>query len=125
MDSWGAYFGAPGEVVFAGPVGGTLHVTLRHADGLRTMHARKTGAMIRASAVAGAIMAGADEGLVATVDRYGAEIGLAFQIVDDILDVEGTAQHHPKGRPTRLYRLRIARALEAQPWSSPAATSSS
>lgn len=62
------------------------------ADGLRTMHARKTGAMIRASAVAGAIMAGADEGLVATVDRYGAEIGLAFQIVDDILDVEGTAQ---------------------------------
>lgn len=61
-------------------------------DGLRTMHARKTGAMIRASAVAGAIMAGADEGIVATVDRYGAEIGLAFQIVDDILDVEGSAQ---------------------------------
>ena len=62
------------------------------ADGLRTMHARKTGAMIRASAVAGAIMAGADEGIIATVDRYGAEIGLAFQIVDDILDVEGSAQ---------------------------------
>ena len=62
------------------------------ADGLRTMHARKTGAMIRASAVAGAIMAGADESIVATVDRYGAEIGLAFQIVDDVLDVEGTAQ---------------------------------
>jgi len=62
------------------------------ADGLRTMHARKTGAMIRASAVAGAIMAGADEAVIATVDRYGAEIGLAFQIVDDILDVEGSAQ---------------------------------
>jgi geranylgeranyl diphosphate synthase, type II len=62
------------------------------ADGLRTMHARKTGAMIRASAVAGAIMAGAEEGIIATVDRYGAEIGLAFQIVDDILDVEGSAQ---------------------------------
>jgi geranylgeranyl diphosphate synthase type II len=62
------------------------------ADGLRTMHARKTGAMIRASAVAGAIIAGADEGIIATVDRYGAEIGLAFQIVDDILDVEGSAQ---------------------------------
>jgi geranylgeranyl diphosphate synthase type II len=62
------------------------------ADGLRTMHARKTGAMIRASAVAGAIMAGADESLTATVDRYGAEIGLAFQIVDDILDVEGDAE---------------------------------
>lgn len=42
-----------------------------------------------------------------------------------LVSVEGTAQHHPKGRPTRLYRLRIAQALEAQPWSSPAATSSS
>jgi geranylgeranyl diphosphate synthase type II len=61
-------------------------------NGLRTMHARKTGAMIRASAVAGAIMAGADEGLIASVDRYGAEIGLAFQIVDDVLDVEGNVQ---------------------------------
>jgi geranylgeranyl diphosphate synthase type II len=67
-------------------------VSLLDAEGLRTMHARKTGAMIRASAVAGAIMGGADEGLIATVDRYGAEIGLAFQIVDDILDVEGTSQ---------------------------------
>jgi geranylgeranyl diphosphate synthase, type II len=62
------------------------------ADRLRAMHARKTGAMIRASAAAGAIMAGADDGLVAAVDRYASEIGLAFQIVDDILDVEGSAQ---------------------------------
>jgi len=66
--------------------------TVLDADGLRAMHARKTGAMIRASAVAGAIMAGAGEALVASVDRYASEIGLAFQIVDDILDVEGSAQ---------------------------------
>jgi len=66
--------------------------TVLDANGLRDMHARKTGAMIRASAVAGAIMAGADHLLVAAVDRYAAEVGLAFQIVDDILDVEGTAQ---------------------------------
>lgn len=71
---------------------GSGQAHLLDADGLRTMHARKTGAIIRASAVAGAIMAGADEGIVATVDRYGAEIGLAFQIVDDVLDVEGSAQ---------------------------------
>jgi farnesyl diphosphate synthase len=64
----------------------------RMSINLRTMHARKTGAMIRAAAVAGAIMAGADGSLVASIDRYGAEIGLAFQIVDDILDVEGSAQ---------------------------------
>ena len=39
------------------------------ADGLRAMHARKTGALIRASAVSGAIMAGADDDAVAAVDR--------------------------------------------------------
>ena len=48
------------------------------ADGLRAMHARKTGALIRASAVSGAIMAGADEGLAAVVDRFATDIGLAF-----------------------------------------------
>lgn len=61
------------------------------ADGLRAMHARKTGALIRAAATAGAIMAGADEGVVSAVDRYATEVGLAFQIIDDILDVEGSA----------------------------------
>lgn len=66
--------------------------TLLDADAVREMHARKTGAMIRASAVAGAIMAGANENLIAAVDRYAAEIGLAFQIVDDVLDIEGSAQ---------------------------------
>jgi geranylgeranyl diphosphate synthase type II len=61
------------------------------ADRLRAMHARKTGALIRASAVVGAIMAGASDALVATIARYGEELGLAFQIVDDILDVEASS----------------------------------
>ncbi len=61
------------------------------ADGLQRMHARKTGAIIRASAVAGAVMAGAGEDAVTAIDRFAADIGLAFQIVDDILDVEGSA----------------------------------
>jgi geranylgeranyl diphosphate synthase, type II len=61
------------------------------ADSLRAMHARKTGALIRAAAAAGAIMAGADEPVVSAIDRYATELGLAFQIVDDILDVEGSA----------------------------------
>jgi len=61
------------------------------ADGLRAMHARKTGALIRASAVSGAIMAGGDDEIVGAIDRYAADLGLAFQIVDDILDVEGEA----------------------------------
>jgi geranylgeranyl pyrophosphate synthase len=59
--------------------------------GLRTMHGRKTGAIIRASAVSGALMAGASPDIVAAVDRFAADLGLAFQIVDDILDVEGSA----------------------------------
>jgi geranylgeranyl pyrophosphate synthase len=58
---------------------------------LREMHARKTGALIRASVAAGAVMAGADDRLLNALDRYASEIGLAFQIVDDILDVEGAA----------------------------------
>jgi len=62
------------------------------ADGLQKMHARKTGAIIRASAVSGAVMAGADERAVTAIDRFAADIGLAFQIVDDILDVEGSAE---------------------------------
>jgi geranylgeranyl pyrophosphate synthase len=56
---------------------------------LRDMHARKTGALIRAAASAGAIMAGGSEEMIRAVDEYGRHLGLAFQIVDDILDVEG------------------------------------
>lgn len=65
------------------------HPVTLNAESLRAMHARKTGALIRAAAVSGAIMAGADRALVEAVDRYAADVGLAFQIVDDILDVEG------------------------------------
>ena len=61
------------------------------ADGLRAMHARKTGALIRASASAGAVLAGATDDQHGAIERYASELGLAFQIVDDILDVEGAS----------------------------------
>jgi geranylgeranyl diphosphate synthase type II len=90
---------------------------------LREMHMRKTGALIVASALSGAIMAGADEALAETVGRYGVEIGLAFQIVDDILDVEATSADLGKtagkdaaaGKPTYpgLYGLDRSRQLAA------------
>jgi geranylgeranyl pyrophosphate synthase len=64
------------------------HALTLDGEGLRGMHARKTGALITASAVGGAVMAGADDALVTRVQRFGNLIGLAFQIVDDILDVE-------------------------------------
>ena len=92
-------------------------------EGLQAMHLRKTGALIRASVVAGAVMAGADDRLIAAVDRYGQEIGLAFQIVDDILDVEGAAATLGKtagkdtaaGKPTypSFFGLEPARTLAA------------
>jgi geranylgeranyl diphosphate synthase type II len=61
------------------------------ADGLRAMHVRKTGALITAAAECGAIMAGAADELVVAVRHFATELGLAFQIVDDVLDVEGSA----------------------------------
>jgi len=60
-------------------------------DALTGMHARKTGALIRGSALAGAVMAGASPDEEAAIDAYGEALGLAFQIVDDILDVEGAS----------------------------------
>jgi geranylgeranyl pyrophosphate synthase len=56
---------------------------------LQAMHSLKTGALIRASLALGGIAAGASEELLAALDEYGTHIGLAFQVVDDILDVEG------------------------------------
>jgi geranylgeranyl diphosphate synthase type II len=69
---------------------GAMPPPARGIEALRDMHARKTGALIRAAATVGAIMASATDEVVEAVDAYGAEVGLAFQIVDDILDVEGT-----------------------------------
>ncbi len=58
---------------------------------LERMHRQKTGALIQASVLLGAISAGLQNGLErAALAEFGAEIGLAFQIQDDILDVEGT-----------------------------------
>ncbi|MBU1247502.1 MAG: polyprenyl synthetase family protein [Proteobacteria bacterium] len=59
-------------------------------DELRRMHAMKTGALISASCVGGAILAGARVEDVQAAADYGRNIGVAFQIVDDILDVVGT-----------------------------------
>jgi farnesyl diphosphate synthase len=56
---------------------------------LEHMHACKTGALIRASVQLGALIAGADAGTLDALDRYAHAVGLAFQVRDDILDVEG------------------------------------
>ncbi len=58
---------------------------------LERLHALKTGALLRASVRLGAIAAGADPASRAALDRYADALGLAFQIRDDLLDVEGTS----------------------------------
>jgi farnesyl diphosphate synthase len=58
-------------------------------DGLRRMHAAKTGALIRAAVRLGALAAGADTPTLQRLDDFADALGLAFQIRDDILDVEG------------------------------------
>jgi geranylgeranyl diphosphate synthase, type II len=91
---------------------------------LQEMHARKTGALIQASAAVGAIMGGGTDEVVAAIEDYGRHVGLAFQIVDDILDVEGDPQHLGKtagkdakaAKPTypSIYGLEAARRMAAE-----------
>jgi geranylgeranyl pyrophosphate synthase len=68
------------------------HPLTLDAPRLQDMHLRKTGALIRASAMCGAIMAGANALATDAIFRWGTQVGLAFQIVDDVLDVEGNAE---------------------------------
>ncbi|MFN6139886.1 MAG: polyprenyl synthetase family protein [Planctomycetota bacterium] len=62
------------------------------AKRLDSIHRRKTGAMIEASVVLGAIAAGATSECRSALAKYGRGIGIAFQIVDDLLDVESTSE---------------------------------
>lgn len=59
---------------------------------LEAIHRAKTGALLRASVRMGGIYAGADATALAALTAYGEHIGLAFQIVDDVLDVEQSSQ---------------------------------
>ena len=91
---------------------------------LRDMHARKTGALIRAAAVSGAMITGVDDAIVAAVDYYAQELGLAFQIIDDVLDVEGSdaglgktaGKDAASGKPTypALHGVAASRRLAAE-----------
>ena len=94
------------------------------AEGLRTMHGKKTGALIRAAALAGAVMGGANERVLDALDTAADQLGLAFQIVDDILDVEGAFADLGKtagkdaaaGKPTypSVYGVDRSRTLAAE-----------
>jgi geranylgeranyl diphosphate synthase type II len=81
----------------AGTVGGMIGGQVNDIEGerkeptallLESIHRAKTGALLRASVRMGAIYAGADDPELTALSQYGEHVGLAFQIVDDVLDVE-------------------------------------
>ena len=85
----------------AGTVGGMIGGQVADLEGegktpnaelLETIHRAKTGALLRASLRLGAIAAGADDAQYSALSCYGEHVGLAFQIVDDILDVEESSE---------------------------------
>jgi geranylgeranyl diphosphate synthase type II len=85
----------------AGTVGGMIGGQVADLEGegkppnaqlLESIHRAKTGALLRASLRMGALYAGANETQYAALSCYGEHIGLAFQIVDDILDVEESSE---------------------------------
>jgi farnesyl diphosphate synthase len=87
---------------------------------LEFMHIHKTGALIRAAVTLGAACGAVDGNQKASLDRYAKAIGLAFQVVDDLLDYEGSTSTLGKtagkdsrqGKPTYVSTLGLARARE-------------
>jgi geranylgeranyl diphosphate synthase, type II len=85
----------------AGMVGGQVidlasegkHLTL---DQLEYLHSKKTGAMFRASVLGGARLGGATTVQLDSLDAYARALGLCFQVVDDLLDVEATTEQMGK-----------------------------
>jgi farnesyl diphosphate synthase/geranylgeranyl diphosphate synthase type II len=81
----------------SGMIGGQLHDLIAESapantlEKLERIHRAKTGALISASAAVGGMAAGAPDASVDALRRFGADIGLAFQIVDDVLDVTSSS----------------------------------
>ena len=61
-------------------------------DELKSVHRLKTGALIEASLSSGAVLGGANSNRISLLESYAQNIGLAFQVTDDILNVEGDPQ---------------------------------
>jgi geranylgeranyl pyrophosphate synthase len=120
------------ELCGAGGAGGMVGGQVQDLEGeerptgaaeLEAIHRRKTGALLAASLRIGALAAGAAEEVLAALTVYGEDVGLAFQIVDDVLDVTASAEALGKtagkdqsvGKATypALFGVEGARALAA------------
>jgi geranylgeranyl diphosphate synthase, type II len=103
---------ARGTGTIAGMIGGQVvdleseHVAA-DAKTLEYIHAAKTGALIAASVVSGGLYAAGDLGQIEALRKFGTSIGLAFQIVDDILDVTQSSEQLGKtaGKDTATEKL--------------------
>jgi geranylgeranyl diphosphate synthase type II len=114
----------------AGTVGGMIGGQVADIEGerqtpteelLESIHRAKTGALLRASVRMGAIFAGASDDELQALSSYGEHVGLAFQIVDDILDVEessdvlgktaGKDAHQQKITFPAVYGLDVSRQM--------------
>jgi geranylgeranyl diphosphate synthase type II len=80
-----------GQVVDIQSEGGEVSLPL-----VEFIHTHKTAALLNASVTAGAILGGGKEDQISALNRYGQKIGLAFQISDDILDIEGDSRRMGK-----------------------------
>ena len=123
---------ALGELARATGVGGMVggqyvDVTAKgglDADGLRAMQGLKTGRLIAGSVIIPLLLAGTPEAQLGAYRRFAAELGVLFQIVDDILDVtgsdeelgkpQGSDQRHGKLTSVSLFGLERARELAAE-----------
>ena len=94
------------------------------AEGLRALHGLKTGRLIAASVIVPLLLAGTPEAQLGPYRRFAAELGVLFQIVDDILDVtgsdeelgkpQGSDERHGKLTYVSLFGLERARELAAE-----------
>jgi geranylgeranyl diphosphate synthase type II len=109
----------------AGMVGGQVIDLLgegksKTLEELEELHGKKTGALFLASVRGGARMGGANAAQIASLDAYARALGLAFQVVDDLLDVQGTTEQMGKrtqkdserGKATYPAILGIERSLD-------------
>jgi geranylgeranyl diphosphate synthase, type II len=97
-------FGVRDYVIELAGTAGSLHLiagqimdiegegTVRTEEGLRAIHERKTMALLTSSVRLGAMSSGADDAQLEALTRFGKALGLAFQIIDDILDVTQTSE---------------------------------
>ena len=112
----------------SGTVGGMIGGQVNDIEGekkaptaflLESIHRAKTGALLRASLRMGAIYAGATAEELAALSEYGEHVGLAFQIIDDVLDVEASSEKLAK-QPVKTPPNKRSRSPLFTVWNNPA-----